>query len=77
MIREGMLRQDLYFRLSTVRIKVPPLRERLDDLVILSETFLQRLARKYKKRDARDFAVDVFDSDALQLAGECSRAWRA
>jgi DNA-binding NtrC family response regulator len=49
MIREGELRQDLYFRLSTVRIKIPPLRERLDDLVILSETFLLRLARKYKK----------------------------
>jgi DNA-binding NtrC family response regulator len=50
MIREGTLRNDLYFRLSTVRIKVPPLRERLDDLAILSETFLLRLARKYKKR---------------------------
>lgn len=48
-IREGALRQDLYFRISTVKIKVPPLRERLDDLVILSETFLMRLARKYKK----------------------------
>jgi DNA-binding NtrC family response regulator len=50
MIREGSLRNDLYFRLSTVRIKVPPLRERLDDLAVLSETFLLRLARKYKKR---------------------------
>lgn len=50
MIREGTLRNDLYFRLSTVRIKVPPLRERLDDLALLSETFLLRLARKYKKR---------------------------
>ncbi len=50
MIRDGTLRQDLYFRISTVKLKVPPLRERLDDLVILSETFLQRLARKYKKR---------------------------
>lgn len=49
MILEGVLRQDLYFRLSTVRIKVPPLRERLDDLVRLSETFLLRLAKKYKK----------------------------
>ena len=49
MIREGTLRQDLYFRLSTVKIKVPPLRERLDDLAMLSETFLLRLARKYKK----------------------------
>ncbi len=50
MIREGTLRSDLYFRLSTVKIKVPPLRERLDDLAILSETFLLRLGRKYKKR---------------------------
>ena len=50
MIREGTLRNDLYFRLSTVRIHVPPLRERLDDLAILGETFLLRLARKYKKR---------------------------
>lgn len=49
MIREGTLRQDLYFRISTVKVKVPPLRERLDDLAMLSETFLLRLARKYEK----------------------------
>jgi DNA-binding NtrC family response regulator len=50
MISAGQLRQDLYFRLSTVRLRVPPLRERLDDLLILSETFVQRIARKYRKR---------------------------
>ena len=50
MISEGQLRQDLYFRLSTVRIRVPPLRERRDDLLILSETFVQRIARRYRKR---------------------------
>lgn len=49
MIDDGTLRTDLYFRVSTVKITVPPLRERLDDLVLLSETFLLRLARKYKK----------------------------
>src|SRR6185295_4404155 len=49
MIDDGTLRTDLYFRVSTVKIKVPPLRERLDDLVLLSETFLLRLARKDKK----------------------------
>jgi len=48
-IGEGALRQDLYFRLSTVKIKVPPLGERLDDLGLLSEVFLLRLARKYHK----------------------------
>ena len=50
MIREGTLRNDLYFRLSTVKIRVPPLRERLEDLSILSETFLLRMGRKYGKR---------------------------
>src|SRR5678816_4254873 len=49
MVEDGTLRKDLYFRVSTVKIRVPPLRERLDDLVLLSETFLLRLARKYKK----------------------------
>lgn len=49
-IGEGALRQDLYFRLSTVKIKVPPLRERLDDLGLLTEVFLLRQARKYQKR---------------------------
>jgi DNA-binding NtrC family response regulator len=48
-ITDSTLRQDLYFRLSTVKIKVPSLRERLDDLALLSEVFLLRLARKYKK----------------------------
>ncbi len=50
MIEEGTLRKDLYFRISTVKIGVPPLRERLDDLAPLAKDFLQRLANKYKKR---------------------------
>lgn len=48
-MKEGVLREDLYFRISTIRIKVPPLRERLDDLVLLAELFLQRYAGKYGK----------------------------
>ncbi len=49
MIQEGTLRKDLYFRISTVKIRVPPLRERLDDLPLLAEMFLLRLVKKYKK----------------------------
>lgn len=48
-MKEGVLREDLYFRISTIRIKVPPLRERLDDLVLLAELFLQRYTSKYGK----------------------------
>ncbi len=46
-MREGVLREDLYFRISTIRIKVPPLRERLNDLVLLAEDFLKRYSTKY------------------------------
>jgi DNA-binding NtrC family response regulator len=49
-MKDGVLREDLYFRISTIKIKVPPLRERLDDLPLLAEEFLQRYARKYGKQ---------------------------
>jgi DNA-binding NtrC family response regulator len=48
-MQEGMLREDLYFRISTIKIKVPPLRERLDDLMLLAEMFLHRYSTKYDK----------------------------
>jgi DNA-binding NtrC family response regulator len=47
--QEGNLRQDLYFRISTIRLKVPPLRERHDDLALLAERFLIRFSEKYNK----------------------------
>ncbi|MCA1591770.1 MAG: sigma-54 dependent transcriptional regulator [Acidobacteria bacterium] len=50
LIEEGLLRKDLYFRISTIKIKVPPLRERLDDVTMLAEMLLQRYADKYNKR---------------------------
>ena len=48
-MKDGILRDDLYFRISTIRIKVPPLRDRLDDLVLLAELFLRRFTGKYNK----------------------------
>jgi DNA-binding NtrC family response regulator len=50
MIKEGVLRKDLYYRISTVKVRVPPLRDRLDDVALLAERFLQRYAEKYNKR---------------------------
>jgi DNA-binding NtrC family response regulator len=50
MIGEGALRKDLYFRISTIKVKVPPLRERADDIVLLAERFLARYSEKYRKR---------------------------
>lgn len=49
-MKEGLLREDLYFRISTIKVSVPPLRERLDDLTLLIEHFLLRYSEKYNKK---------------------------
>jgi DNA-binding NtrC family response regulator len=59
MIREGTLRKDLYFRISTIKVKSPPLRERLDDVPLLAKRFLGHYAEKYKKR-IREISTPAF-----------------
>src|SRR5262249_9941739 len=51
-IREGYLREDLYYRISTIEIVVPPLRERMEDIHHLTEYFLQQFAEKYQRPKA-------------------------
>ncbi|MGH9897906.1 MAG: sigma-54-dependent transcriptional regulator [Pyrinomonadaceae bacterium] len=46
-IRDGQLRDDLFYRISTITIHVPPLRDRTDDVQLLTEHFLQIYAEKY------------------------------
>jgi two-component system, NtrC family, response regulator HydG len=59
MIGEGALRKDLYFRISTIKVKPPPLRERLDDVPLLANRFLEQYAEKYKKR-IREISTGAF-----------------
>ena len=49
MVANGTFRQDLLYRINTVELRIPPLRERGGDIELLAEHFLQRYARKYKK----------------------------
>src|SRR4051794_35362306 len=49
-VEKKEFRQDLYFRLNVVPILVPPLRERMEDVPLLSEQFMYRLARKHGVR---------------------------
>ena len=50
LLEEGVLRKDLYFRISTIKIKVPPLRERLDDVPLIAKHFLERFNTQYDKK---------------------------
>ena len=49
LVREGRFREDLYYRINTVHIALPPLRERKEDIVPLAQLFLERFARKYHR----------------------------
>jgi DNA-binding NtrC family response regulator len=49
-VRNGLLREDLYYRISTITIEVPPLRDRAEDIQLLADHFLKSFAEKYNKR---------------------------
>ena len=48
-IKDGRLREDLYFRINTVTLRVPPLRERNEDLPLLCAHFLEKFNGRYQK----------------------------
>ncbi|HKU74857.1 MAG TPA: sigma-54 dependent transcriptional regulator [Pyrinomonadaceae bacterium] len=50
LLEDGRLKKDLYFCISTIKISVPPLRERLDDVPLIVRYFLDRFNKQYKKR---------------------------
>jgi DNA-binding NtrC family response regulator len=54
MIRTGAFREDLYYRLNTIEIRVPPLADRVDDILPLARTFLAAAPGKRLSADARE-----------------------
>lgn len=53
MVKENTFRQDLLYRVNTVEIRIPPLRERKEDIVLLAEHFLDQFKNKYNKPELR------------------------
>jgi two-component system response regulator AtoC len=60
-VKAGAFRQDLYYRLSVIEIKLPPLRERAEDITLLAQAFLKEFARTNNK------TVAGFTPDAVDL----------
>ena len=72
--RPGDFREDLLFRLNTIEIHLPPLRERREDLPLLANYFLRQFSQRYRKRltgfrERRDAGAA-----RVRLAGQCPRA---
>src|SRR5688572_18548817 len=66
-VETGRFREDLLFRLNTIEIRLPPLRERREDVPVLATHFLRRHAMRYRK------ALSGFDAAAMQLL--LAHAW--
>ena len=65
MVKEGRFREDLYYRINTVVLHLPPLRERQDEIVPLAEGFVKQYAEQYHR------AANGLSEEAKQLLLRC------
>jgi two-component system response regulator HydG len=80
-VKAGRFREDLYYRLNAFPIHLPPLRDRLDDIPLLAEYFLQKACQQLKKK-IEGFAEGVFEmlqsyswpGNVRELENEINRA---
>jgi DNA-binding NtrC family response regulator len=63
-VREGLLREDLFYRLNVLPITMPPLRERGEDILLIAQHFL----REFSKAEGRRFKTFAPEVDAILLA---------
>ena len=72
LVKEGKFREDLYYRLNVVKIDLPPLRERMEDIPLLAMHFAEKYARP--NQPSKDVAPQAMDAAAqLQLARQYPR----
>lgn len=74
-VRRGNFREDLYFRLATARVRVPPLRDRMEDVPLLVDHFLARAGSSQKAADIPPQAWALFK--AHRWPGNVRELWNA
>ena len=72
LVRNGAFREDLYYRINTVPIHIPPLRTRLEDLLPLAKSFLEKYRQKYRKPPAHDLRSRYKTTETLSMAWQCA-----
>ena len=78
--KENAFRQDLLYRINTVEIKLPPLRDRREDIPILADHFLTVYHRKYQKPGLNISSATMKELYGLPLpaiSGSCAMRWNA
>lgn len=70
MVKQGLFREDLFYRINTIHLEIPPLRERGDDILLFVETFLHRFASKYQRPEMRMHEPNNRETTLLPLAGQ-------
>ncbi|BEG99431.1 sigma-54-dependent transcriptional regulator [Bacteroides sedimenti] len=53
MVQEGTFREDLFYRINTIHLEVPPLRDREDDILLFINLFIRRFSAKYQRNEMR------------------------
>jgi two-component system nitrogen regulation response regulator GlnG len=77
-VKQGLFREDLFHRLNVIRLRLPPLRERREDIPLLAKYFLQKSARdlsveqkQFSEATLQHLAVQEFPGNVRQLENLC------